>query len=435
MRRTYYLIGALLAVVTGLVIGCENPFDSLDLDKYGLGSVSAEIMAVQFGYETEVEGGDRGFDHGDELFGTENFVSFMDTASINAARKMNSTMLNADLELPDNRIEFPEGNELLVHFDFLVQAYPNGVKVNNIKVESSDPSVLEIVRLEGKKVYAIPHMLGDVNVKVTVVGDKNTVINVYPIRIVKVVNIDFYITAFWKRYLANTKIRYKLCNLPPGEKELVTEVLDSVSVIGSCRYYDFTRSRNPFVAHDTIRLERHDKVDRFRKNKRKVLRDITSAIRSMRDSSILGNCYARDSVGNYLYDETGEHLLEEKRYYFSVDKVILDFLVICDNPYIDFTFESKCKRTVETYDGDGELEPEGDIDDNGDDSDVRKLEKSEEKYFQVLLNMFLTKSQRDSLARELNEKLNASGFRDDLPDEEKDKYLEEINKHKKKGED
>lgn len=385
----------------------------------GLKGWGGEIMVAMLGYESEVEGADRGFEHSELFEGDNNFIGFTDQESYDSVQ-------DQKMELPRNRFEYSSEERRMV-----VKTYPKMAVVNKISITSSDPSILEVVSVKDGEAVIKTHKLGDVNMHIRVEGPMNVIENDYPVRVYYPVEIDFYITPYWFRGLLNTRIRYKIVNMPPQEKELVTQVQDSVSVVGYCQYYDFNDSRSPKVIRDTVRFGMEEKVDRFRKNHRLLLRNVTSAFRHFREKHVIGNAYVWDELA-------GDYVLKDKEYDFSVEQVILDFNVISPNPYVDFHLVSKYDLTFDHYNEEtGEIEDEGTddpVDDGGVDNQ-QELTKEEIVYFKILLNAFMTDSERQSMIDDLNRQLDEIGFTAELSDEEKDRQLEEINKHKRDGDE
>lgn len=416
MNRIFSWLSAVLCCV--FAVSCGDESLMYRGAEYNEALLKGELMLLQLGYVVEsTEASGRGFDN-EELF--ENaFVSFNDTASLNneLVRKAGSAKRNR-LELTSDVKEFE------------IRTYPEEVAVESVQVFSSDRSVIEVLSVKDKKVTIRTHELGDADLKVVAMGKKNILQAVYPMRVAAKVTLMFSLTAFWKGFFDDgAYVRYKVKNIPSGMKELVTEIIDSVSVIGYCEFYDFTRSRSPFVQRDTIHFDRQDRVHRFRRNRHIVVREVSDAINEMEGRVTKGNRKVIDQDGNVTYPE--------QEYHWIVEGVIVDFLPVCDNPYVDFDVEVRCYYSVNTADegaGEDEGGGGGDIDDGGDEGDFHELDKTTKDYFQVHFNDFLTDSQMDSLTNDLNNQLGAVGYNAELSDEDKDSALEEINKHKNSGE-
>ena len=401
-RNTIILIIALAGLLASL-IGCNSIKGSLK-------GWDGDLLSIMLGYESEVEGADREFEHG-EIFEGESFISFVDKASFESAHELKDTF-----DLPDNHLEYADHSRKL-----LVKTYPELARVSGIRLKSSDPSILEIISVEGNEITYQTRQVGDVVLTLEVDGPVDTKVLEYPVRIYFPVDVNFYITPYWAHSIFNTRLRYKVSQIPKGVGEMIASIQDSVTVCGYCQYYDFNKSRSPFYKRDTIRLSRQDQVNRYKKNKKVLIRNITSAIREMEDRYVIGNAY--------VYNEaTEKDTLVERPYYYSVEQVILDFNIVTPNPYIEFHYITKYTKTFEHY-----QDTDDDIDDGGveDAGDMAELEVN---YFTVLLNFFTSESDREQMLADLNRELAEVGYDDSLTEEEKDASIAEINKHKKKGE-
>ena len=414
MKRAYYYIAGIVAIFV-LMFSCgKNPFMSGDGKP---GNVSAEILLVQLGEVKETEGKDRDFEHEDHV-GGEKFVPYTDSAAYKKAIQYDSTVT-----FEGNLYEFYEGLKSLQ-----VKVYPSGVKVNSMKLESSDPSILKVVKLEDDSFVMAAQKLGDVVLKLTIEGDKNTIVSYYPVRVYTEVELTFYIQPYWLQELGinQSRIRYKLKKPNHFAEDLIVQTSDSVVVIGCCEYFDIQKSRLPLVIRDTVTYKRKDKVEIFEFGKREVVRNITKTVRDFN---------GRYTMGNYLEYINGEPVYIEHKYYWFVEQVQCHFYVWSHNPYIQFTFVTKCKKSHDTWDEYEMTEEDKAYYDGGNEADMRRLEKSEKAYFGVLVNPFTTQAEMDSLSNALNDELKRYGYKPELSEEEKQKRIDEINKHKKDGDD
>lgn len=420
MKRNLYFTLSFLFLL--LLCSCQEILKNLP-------GYNGEIRAIALGYITELEGSDRDFeDNG--TFDDANFVAFSDQASFDSAREnasgqdYNSSIV-PDADLGRNRFLYQEGEVALK-----INTYPKGVNVKNISIKSSNPEIMEIVKTEGADVTVVLHNIGDVDVQVSVEGSQNSLEATYPIRIVSKTDVQFYITPYWWGGVA-TRLRYRIEGVPYGFKDLVYEVKDSVSVVGYCEYYNLKESKNPIVVRDTVRYAMHDNVHRFKKNRRHLIRNITDAIRQFKLRTSTGYIIER-------YDN-GEPVYRQKDFDWIPEQVILDFCIVSNSPYIEFNFYTKYDRTTETYDKDkGQMVDEGtDEDDYEDDSvgDKKELSKSDKAYFQILLNTFTGYQDRQDMMNNLNKDLLDLGYDSELSEEEKDRQMEEINKHRKDGDE
>lgn len=343
-----------------------------------------------------------------------NYISFTDTATVRQAKE--SKFGNADFT---NDYEYSETPSIMT-----VKTYPDYALVNSVTVESSDPSVLEILPSQKDDdvctVRVQAHKLGDAQLKLTVCGDKNTVVSVYDIRVCTTVELQFYINRYWIGGVSS-RIRFKPKSLPLGAKEMLMEIKDSVSVIGYCCYYDFNVSREPQFVRDTTTYPMKDHYERFKKGKRILLRNVTDAVRK----------YKREMThpGNMYDPASGQ--LRPTAYCYVPEQVIVDFCIVCDNPYYNYVFSTKygystehlVEGTEDVWVDEGSDEDE----DENPDEEVQDFKKEDKQYFTIVLNDFLFGNDLKAMEDQLQQDIHDTGWSDNLTDEEKDSILDELN--------
>ena len=316
----------------------------------------------------------------------------------------------------------------------------SGVTVTDIVATSSDTSVVRIVSTDTEAVTVEVKTLGDVDIYVKVSTKKNYVEHVYPIRVVGTVDLRFRITPFWLRKVA-TKIRMNTRSLPEGVKDMLMWTKDSVTVVGYCEWYDFENfGREPQVIRDTTTYPMEEFWCHYKKWTLYMLRDITDAIRKYSEMSIEGTKIVTREVpdGNGAMVTKTDTVKYE--YQYIPEEVILSYLAVTDNPFIEFVSTIKCKKTFDTFpegeEPDDWYEESDDIGDEvedpsiaEDDEEETELERQTKNYFKVEINDFMTKHQRDSVQRRVAEMKKAVGFDEDLSEEEKDKATERCNKY------
>ena len=334
-----------------------------------------------------------------------------------------------------NKFEYTED---LVRFQ--VKPSPSsGVTVKDIVATSSDTSVVKIVSTDREAVTVEVKTLGDVDIYVKVSTKKNYVEHVYPIRVVGTVDLRFRITPFWLRRVA-TKIRMNTRSLPEGVHDMLLWTKDSVTVVGYCEWYDFEKfGRNVQVVRDTTTYPMDEFWCHYKKWTLYLLRDITDAIEKYSCMTIEGTKLEERTY----YDNSGiEHTVIDTvkhEYKFIPEQVILSYLAVTDNPFIEFVSTIRCKKTFDTYEEGKEPEDwSEESDDVGDDpvedpSIEDDVETEEDRqtvnYFKVELNDFMTKHQRDSIMNRVSQVKKDFGFDEDLSEDEKDKATAEINKY------
>lgn len=402
MRKIFSILAAAAAVLPALV----------SCGEMGL-SLGGSATLIQLGYATELDMTGRGFEH-EELFDNGTFMPFFDVETMER-----TVSFGEDLPETANLFEYSEGER-----ELQLRVYPKGLEYDDVTLVSSEPGILEVKKIDGERITVLTHGVGEVTLTLGLSTSNSTEKLVYNLQVVTNVEMDFYITPYWLSDVFNTRLRYKIRTLPALENDLVTMVTDSVTVIGYCEYYDVEKSRLPRVKRDTVTLRSKTEVDRFRKNKRKLIRNITEAKAQIDSACVMGTAYEWDPLKQ-------DYVVKPRAYYYIVEQVLLDYCVVTENPYVRFVFNSRCDKTTDTYDEEtGERYDSGtDAPEDDGGTDGAELSSSEKAYFTVLLNDFLSEDERRSRADELNRWMKEVGYDESLSEEEKDRCLDEINKH------
>lgn len=385
-----------------------------------------EIRSFRFGHI--IDNSDMSDRFNDDRFGDKMFSAFSSVAEIEAAEKYN----DGSFEVIGSRFDYAS------EASFLVKPMPQNAIVKSVTVTSSNPEILEVIGSSGKDVRVRIHDVGETTLAVTVHGALNSMSAEYPIRIVSPVHVEFFISSFWKG-ATNTRIRMRASSLPMGMKSVTSSVMDSVSVIGYCEYYDFRKyGRKMQYRRDTIRFGLEEEVSVIKKDKKKLIRNITSAIKEFRKERTVKGSRIR-IVDGVVKDTT------DYDYHYIVESVILDFNIFGGNPYYEYYFTTKCDRTVDVVvdngNVDGEEGEEGEenheviIEDGGTDEeedfdpslDGADLTREESACFIIRFNNFYSQSEQDRLCRELQQAMNDLDYDDSrLTDEEKEKRLKDL---------
>ena len=338
-----------------------------------------------------------------------------------------------------NRYEFTDGKTALE----LKVTPATGARVEQVTAVSSDTTVARIVSAGASSVVVDFRKLGDTDLTVSVAGGGGTVVKVFPLRVVGSVDLRFRITPFWMRQVA-TKIRMSTRHMPKGVSDMVMMSTDSVTVVGYCEFYDFEKyGRSPQARRDTLKYPKRRFVCHYKRNAYYLLRDITGAMRDLSDSYVLGSRIVTAQVT----DESGKVRTRQDtvpyRYYYVPEQVILDYTAVCDNPYVEFLVSVRSKKESKVLSGNGKGKgwPEEDDDVGGgtlidgtdeDEDDGEAGEEDErvtQQYFKVLMNDFLTQSQRDAMTREVEDLKKRYNYNDGLSEEQKDRAMEDINRN------
>ena len=419
MRRSAYILFLLLLAGTA---SCD--FSEMTFDYAG---ASGRLRDYEFGYMSKQS----------KLAQMMSIDPNVFTAFISEKRfeQISGSGLYED-DLPRNRTEFHDGE-----YKFTVKTVPTNASIDRITVTSSNEDIIKIVGVKDKDVTVTFGSLGDADLTVTVVSKGESYVKKFPLRVIAPVDVRFRITAFWLRK-ASTKIRMNTKSLPAGLPDLVYLTKDSVTVVGYCEWYDFRKyGRAPQVRRDTMRFRTHEFTARYKKGRYYLLRNITDSLKALEERFIPGNKIKPiylDDAGNYHFSPVRYDTVDCD-YHFRGEKVILDWLVVCDNPYIEFLLTVKSKKTFDQI-AEGEEPPEdwseesddvgdGPIQVDGEEDDDDEPDREAEAYFTVVPHDFMTQHEKDSLMNVLNDFKKDVGYSESLSEEQKDEAISNINKN------
>lgn len=394
-------------------------FLAVSCDKFGIGGggigVGGKITTFELGYTTRAS-------KFEKMLGLaeDTYVPF---TSLEAYDMIKDTELYEEGMTLRNRFEYNK-KEL----ELTLKVYPsNSASVKQIIATSSDTTVMRILGTSMNGIKVCMGDLGDTEITVKVVGKDNEITQVFPLRVIGTVDLQFRITAFWLRKVS-TKIRMGTKKLPPGVGDMVMWSKDSVTVIGYCGYYDLKKYGSREIAvRDTITYSMKEFWCRYKKGHYYLLRDITPSVRDFDGMYVQGTKLQGGGGSSVQYD-TVPH-----RYPFSIEQVILSYYAICDNPFIEFVSTIKCNKSFNHVSG-SEKYPEADgegpgtiviDDDNEDDED----DKEAVNYFAVTINDFMTQRQKDSLMNIVTETKRKYNYNEKLSEQQKDEAMERINKN------
>ena len=416
MRR--FLV--LFLVISGTVLS------SCDVDMLKGGALS-KIQFVQLGYDTDYSEVAGRFDG---QVGDQAYIAFADSKTIDEGME-HAVESFGDMKLTPGRYPFPKENA--GKGKLRIKVLPENAVVNDISVTSSNPGVLAITRVEDKDVFIECKSLGETVLSVNVDGVSNSVQNDFPISVTGTCEMEFYITPYWLGGFF-TRLYARTQELPfeSAQKNIPLSYTDSVSVCGVCEFYTWNSRTNRLDLHvgrDTVRVPAESHVSLFMSSRKNFLRNISSAIREVCDKTIPGK--TRMIIGE-------QEMIVNTEYHYVVESVILDFMVYGASPYIDFNFTTSCDKVIKTYAYDDVGQPiDPDTDENVSylDGGDRPLVKHESPYFVISLNDFVSQEERDRRAKEFADRLHEIGYeQENLSDDEKEKALQELDKHKKEGE-
>lgn len=413
MKRT--LFWALLPVAM-LLASCDD-----QLAKYAnLIPKNGEMYAFQIGYDEYNTGSEY-----EELNQSKtSYHAFMSVEQMEQAAEYGSDMYDAMFGKGDGNY-YPYSKETEGKGSFFVKVYPEETAVQNVSVSSSDESILKVTGVEGKTISFVAKTLGDVDLTVTVVGDKNTMTQTFPISVISECDLEFFIPPYWRMDEDQAgfivELRCRAAKLPYGfESDIPIEYRDSLTVCASCTYYTYDEDKDYFTKHvlkDTIRHESETAVKLFHSGRMNFIRDITRPICNMQRKFI---------KSKHRNANTGE--VEDYEYHYVVENVIVDFCFVSGNPWIDFAFAKK----IWTHPGQYHATPTilYDIPKGKDFKYIESFNKDLVVDFSESTDPYVTirpSSGSKNEADKLQQRLDDMNYSPDLSEEEKDSALDKIN--------
>ena len=389
MKRLF-LFSALLFCL----VGCEDFLDDVFSGSGNLGGGNSDLTGVTLGYEQEMED----FAHKSKkkkvqvvpLTDVETFSSMqMDSTSLALyAAQLGYTSLSPE-EMEKFKLAIGMGERCNpVSYDnesytFVVSFKPTNARVNSIALSVTDTTLLKISRIQGEnlKFKFEPLGVGECDINLVVDGN-NRIEKTYHVKITSTLTLKVFADAFW---LGGTKgrLKYRCKSLPRNVRTMYLAMEDSVTVIGKFRKEDVLAAEPITIVRDTTTFAAKSHTDQFRKNKRRLLRNVSSAVRKY-NSQYTGNC-------RIWVDEKHNETRWIQRSY-ETEQIILSMNVLSNNPYLLFDIVMKKNQSGADTDDDEDDENDGD---NVDDEEVKN-------YFRVEFNKSMEAGRQQSLRDTLN---------------------------------
>lgn len=390
MKRILQIMTA-AAACAACILSCDrflNPFDTGYGGELGIGD--KDISYIELGYPRDIEdytGGRKGgkTDYSDLVM----LVDSVRFASIDYSGAEGVDPSSLD---PSNPIDYDWGD-----VEMVVVYRPSDAYVKTVSVTSSDTSVVSVskgtlpmgfrVRING---------VGECDLRMHAVGNQE-VDRTYHLKVTEELTLKIYMDPFWMNNLT-ARIKYRCKSLPRGVDRMFLNVRDSVTVIGQARMMDQRRGETSYrTVSDTTVYPLHQHTDRFRKDRRVILRNVSDAVRKYNHDK-KGKSYIR--VSGYGAAGSGVGYVQQDGQWYAVEEapyecrqVRLSMDVLSDSPYLLFNIVMKRSQTPSSSDED---EEDTDNSDTGDDKELKD-------YFVIQFNENMSVSARDSLSRRLHE--------------------------------
>ena len=381
-------------------------------------------------------------------FSKYSLLPFMSVENMDEMAESGMLVLS-DYERKIINTTYSEDGPVLCRLDF----QPLFAKIDKVTIEVKDPSVLSFSETDDLLTFYMDiHKVGETDVTVKAEGI-NKMERHYHVRVVGKVVLQLYTDPFWLKELT-ARLKYKTKELPKGVSKMYMNVRDSATVFGYVRMIDQRNGDKTFHAKvdtTTYRLKQH--TDKFRKNKRVILRNVSDAVRKY-NNDMEEKCWIRVTEAqkeqnsgllsrvSYSVKRNGDdYTLEMLGQKFTVDKYQLNWInrtiflygswpakssfekvgdqwyftfkepyqcrqvqlclnVIPDNEYI--FFEHRFKRSQEPSSTDEDEDDDGDDFTDEQETVVDSLGNKLKDYFTFTFEDGLGARQRDSLARVLD---------------------------------
>lgn len=389
MKRLF-LFSALLFCL----VGCEDFLDDVFSGSGNLGGGSRDLTGVTFGYEQEMED----FAHKSKkkivqvvpLIDVETFSSMqMDSTSLAMyAQQLGYTSLTPE-EMEKFKLAIGMGERSNpVSYDnesytFVVGFTPDNARVNSIVLSVTDSTLLKVSRIPGEnmKFRFEPLGVGECDINLVVEGN-NRIEKTYHVKLMSTLTLKVYADAFWLGGVKG-RLKYRCKSLPRNVSTMYLAMEDSVTVIGKFRKEDVLAAEPVTVVRDTTVFSAKSHTDQFRKNKRRLLRNVSSAVR-MYNTQYTGNCriWTDDSHRNTKWVQVP----------YETEQIILSMNVLSNNPYLLFDIVMKKNQMETDTDDDEDDTNDGD---NVDDAEVKN-------YFRVEFNKSMKAGRQQALRDTLN---------------------------------
>lgn len=392
MKRT---TASILACTAGVLLLCScdrllSPFDPHYGGELGIGD--KDITYIELGYPRDLEDFTGGRKGGKKDYG--DLVMLTDSSRFAQMGYQGGTVDASSLDR-SNVIDYDwESLEMVAVYR------PSDAYLESVSVTSSDTTVVSVSKGTVPMGFRVKiNGVGECDLRMTAVGNE-TVRRTYHLKVTEQLTLKIYMDPFWMNNLT-ARIKYRCKSLPRGIDRMYLNIRDSVTVIGQARVIDQRRGDKEYrTISDTTTYPLRQHTDKFRKDKRVILRNVSDAVRKYNSvkkesSYIRVSGYGSEGAGRRYVQQDGKWFVVEDAPY-ECRQVRLGLDVISDSPYLLFNIVMKKSQTPSSSDED---EEDSDDSSGADDEELKD-------YFVIQFNENMTRSDRDSLSRRLNELVN-----------------------------
>ena len=379
----------MMGVCAGCLYSCDqffNPFDTGYGGELGIGD--KDISYIELGYPRDIG------DHRNGKHVYDDLVMLTDSVRFSKIDYSGSTVDPGTLER-SNAIDYGWGE-----VEMVAVYKPADACIRSISVTSSDTTVVSVSKGTVPLGFRVKiNGVGECDLRMRAVGN-STEERSYHLKVTEELTLKVYMDPFWMNNLT-ARIKYRCKSLPRGVDRLFLNVRDSVTVIGQARVMDQRKGDTSYrTLSDTTVYPLRQHTDRFRKNRRVLLRNVSDAVRKYNldkraESFIRVSGYGAAGPGTRYVRQDGKwYAVEEAP--FECRQVRLSMDILSDSPYLLFNVVMKKSQTPSSSDDD---EEDYDDSDSGNDDELKD-------YFVVQFNENISAAGRDSLSRQLHDLVN-----------------------------
>jgi hypothetical protein len=260
---------------------------------------------------------------------------------------------------------------------------PYDAFIQTISVTSSDTTVVSVSKGTVPMGFKVKiNGVGECDLRMRAIGNR-TEDRIYHLKVTDKLTLKVYMDPFWMNNLT-ARIKYRCKSLPKGVNQMYLDVRDSVTVIGQARVMDQRKGESEYrTVSDTTTFRLHQHRDKFKKDKRVLLRNVSSAVRKYNrdmkaESFIRVSGYGAAGSGvRYVQQDGKWYKVEQSPYECKQIRLGLD--VLSDSPYILFNVVMKKSQTPSSSDEDEEDTDDSDAENDEELQDYFVIEFLDEK--------------------------------------------------------
>ncbi len=349
------------ALCAACIFSCDQFFNPFNTDYNGeVGIGDKDISYIELGYPRDVG------DYSGGKYKYDDLVMLTDSVRFSKIDYSGSQVDAGTLDR-SNAIDYDWGEVEMVAVYKPADAY-----IQSISVTSSDTTVVSVSKGTVPMGFRVKiNGVGECDLRMRVVGNR-TEDRSYHLKVTQKLTLKVYMDPFWMNNVT-ARIKYRCQSLPRGVTRMNLAVRDSVTVIGQAKAMDQRKGETQYrTVSDTTTYPLHQHTDRFKKDRRVLLRNVSSAVRKYNldmkaQSYIMVSGYGAAGAGvRYVQQDGKWYKVEESP--FECKQVRLGLDILSDSPYLLFNVVKKKSQTPSSSDDD---EEDTDDSDTGNDEELK----------------------------------------------------------------